>query len=193
MGEFTVTLNKPIPVGQCVPDNAKGDMSEWHYGYMKPKYGERASLCYTETDSFVYEIQTENFYEDIREDVPRLFETSAYPEDHPAVLPRVNKKVPGLMKDEACGRTITEVVCVRPKMYSYKMDGYADMCEKEFCDGRCGKKGCVGDGGKKCKGVRGIVVKTKMTNEHHKDCLFNDKTYLAKFHVLRSRKHDITP
>ena len=31
-----------------------------------------------------------------------------------------------------------------------------------------------------------------MTNEHYKDCLFNDKTYLAKFNVLRSRKHDIT-
>ena len=104
----------------------------------------------------------------------------------------MNKKVPGLMKDEACGRTITEVVCLRPKMYSYKVDGYADMCEKEFCEGRCGKKGCVGNGGKKCKGVKGIVVKTKMTNEHYKDCLFNDKTYLAKFNVLRSRKHDIT-
>ena len=43
------------------------------------------------------------------------------------------------MKDEACGRTITEVVCLRPKMYSYKMDEYVDMCEKEFCDGRCGR------------------------------------------------------
>ena len=46
MGESTVTLNKPIFVGQCVLDNAKKDMSEWHYGYMKPKYGERASSCY---------------------------------------------------------------------------------------------------------------------------------------------------
>ena len=54
------------------------------------------------------------------------------------------------------------------------------------------RKGCVGNGGKKCKGVKGIVVKTKMTNEHYKDCLFNDRTYLAKFNVLRSRKHDIT-
>ena len=61
MGDCTVTLKKPIPVGQCVLDNAKGDMSEWHNGYMKPKYGERASLCYTDTDSFAYEIQTENF------------------------------------------------------------------------------------------------------------------------------------
>ena len=158
---------------------------------MKPKYG-NVNLDYTDTDSFIYEIWTKDFYKDIRDDVPTLFDTSAYPEDHPSGLPRVNMKVPGLMKDEACGRTITEVVCLRPKMYSYKMDEYVDMCEKEFCDGRCGKKGCVGNGGKKCKGVKGIVVKTKMTNEHYKDCLFNDKTYLAKFNVLRSRKHDIT-
>ena len=142
-------------MGQCVLDNAKKDMSEWHYGYMKPKCGERASPY---TDSFIYEIQTKDFYEDIREDVSKWFDTSAYPEDHPVGLPRVNKKVPRLMKDEACGRTITEVVCLRPKMYSYKMDEYTGMCEKEFCDGHCGKKGCMGNGGKKCKGVKSAVL-----------------------------------
>ena len=192
MGESTVTLDKPIFVGQCVLDNAKEDMFEWHYGYMKPKYGKRVNTCYTDTNSFIYEIRTKDFYDDIREDIPKWFDTSAYPEDHPAGLPRVNKKVLGMMKDEACGRTITEATCLRPKMYAYEMDEYDGMCEKEFCDGRCGKKGCVGNGGKKCKGIKGIVVKTKMTNDHYKDCLFNDKTYLAKFNVLRSRKHDIT-
>ena len=159
---------------------------------MKPKYGNNVDLDYTDTDSFIYEIRTKDFYEDIREDVPTLSDTSAYPEDHPSGLPRMNKKVPGLMKDEACGRTVDKVICLRPKMYSYKMNEYSDMCEKEFCDGCCGKKGCVRSGGKKCKDVKGIVVKTKMTNEHYKDCLFNETTYLAKFNVLRSRKHDIT-
>ena len=70
-------------------------------GYMKPKCGNDVELCYT--DSFIYEIRTEDFHEDIREDVPTMFDTSAYPEDHPSGLPRVNKKVPGLMKDEAAG------------------------------------------------------------------------------------------
>ena len=37
-----------------------------------------------------------------------------------------------------------------------------------------------------------VVVKNVMTNDHYKDCLFNDKTYHAKFNALRSRKHDIT-
>ena len=59
-----------------------------------------------------------------------MFDTSAYPENHPAGLPRMNKKVPGLMKDEACRRTITRVVCLGPKQYAYDIDRYADMCER---------------------------------------------------------------
>ena len=192
MGESTVTLDKPIFDGQTTLDNAKVSMYDWHYGYMKPKYGNNVALGYTYTDSFIYEIRTEDFYEDIREDVPTMFDTSAYSEDHPSGLPRMNQKVPGLMKDEAAGRIITKAICLRPKQYAYEIDEYDGMCEKEFCDGRCGKKGCTGNGGKKCKGVKSGVVKNAMTTEHYDDCLLNDKTYRAKFNVLRSRKHDIT-
>ena len=192
MGESTVTLDKPIFDGQTTLDNAKVSMYDWHYGYMTPKYGNNVALGYTDTDSFIYEIRTEDYYEDIREDVPTMFDTSAYPEDHPSGLPMMNKKVPGLMKDEAAGRIITKAICLRPKQYAYEIDEYDGMCEKEFCDGGCEKKGCIGNGGKKCKGVKSGVVKNAMTTEHYEDCLFNDKTYRAKFNILRSRKHDIT-
>ena len=101
MRRSTVKLNKPIQHGVAVLDRAKIPMYSWHYKYMIPKYGEKAKLGYTDTDSFIYEIETEDVYEDIRKDVPTMFDTSAFPEDHPAGLPRVNKKVPGLMKDEA--------------------------------------------------------------------------------------------
>ena len=130
--------------------------------------------------------------EDIREDVPTMFDTSAYPENHPAGLPRMNKKVPGLMKDKACGRTITKVVCLGPKQYAYDIDEYDDMCGREFCDGHCGKPRYVGNGGKKCKGVKKGLVKNTLTVDHYEDCLRNDTTYLAKFNTLRSRRHDIT-
>ena len=96
------------------------------------------------------------------------------------------------MKDEAAGRIITKTVCLGPKQYAYEIDEYDGMCEKEFCDGGCGKRGCIGNGGKKCKGVKKGVVKNAMTIEHYEDCLPNEKTYQAKFNVLRSRKHDIT-
>ena len=54
-------------------------MFEFHYDYIKPKYGEKAKLCYTDTDSLFYEIETKDFYKDIKEDINDKFDTSAYP------------------------------------------------------------------------------------------------------------------
>ena len=163
-------------------------MYEWLYGYMKPKYGNNAKAGYTGTNSFIYEIHTEDVFEDIRNDVSTMFDTSAYPEKHPAGLPRMNKKVSGLMKDEAAGRTMTKAVCLGPKQYAYVIDEYDNMCEREFCDGHCGKMGCVGKGGKKCKGVKKGVVENTITVKHYEDCLLNETTYRAKFNTLHGAK-----
>ena len=74
-------------------------MYEFWYGYLKPKYGDRIKLCYTDTDSFIFFIKTEDFYEDIADDVQKRFDTSNYGVDRH--LPtKKNKKVIGLMKDE---------------------------------------------------------------------------------------------
>ena len=100
MGNSTVTLDKPIFLGQAILDVSKTLMSGFHYQYVKPKYGDRVRLLFTDTDSLFYRIQTENFYKDIAGDVPKWFDTSDYPEKHPAGLPRMNKKVLGMMKDE---------------------------------------------------------------------------------------------
>ena len=78
------------------------------------------------------------------------------------------------------------------KQYAYEIDEYDDMCGREFCDGHCGKAGCMGNGGKKCKGVKKGLMKNTLTVDHYEDCLRNDTTYFAKFNTLRSRKHDIT-
>ena len=115
MRPSTVRLDKPIQHGVSVLDRTKVPMYEWHYGCMKQKYGNNAKAGYTDTDSFIYEIHTEDVFENTRSDVPTMFDTSAYPEDHPAGLSRMNKKVPGLTKDEACGRIITKAVCLGPK------------------------------------------------------------------------------
>ena len=71
MGEFKVCLNKPISLGQAILDLSKTLMYNFHYGYVKPKYGDRARLLFPDTDSLCYRIQTEDFYEDISEDVPK--------------------------------------------------------------------------------------------------------------------------
>ena len=76
MGKTKVEMNKPMYLGQAILDLSKTVMYEFHYDYMKPKYSENLTLCYMDTDSLVYEIETEDFYEDIADDVEERFNTS---------------------------------------------------------------------------------------------------------------------
>ena len=70
MGKTKVVMNKPVYLGQAILDLSKIIMYEFHYDYMLPKYGYNLKLCYMDTDSLVYWIETEDFYEDIAKDVP---------------------------------------------------------------------------------------------------------------------------
>ena len=86
-------------------------------------YGDIAKLCYTYTDGFIICIKTEDFFEDISNDVERWFDTSNYDKNDKRPLPiGKNKKVPGLFKDELGGKIITKVVALRPKAYAYLDD-----------------------------------------------------------------------
>ena len=76
-----VKMNKPIYLGMSILDISKTLMYEFWYDYIKPKYQDKAKLCYMDTDSFVIHIKTEDFYEDIANDVEEWFETSNYDED----------------------------------------------------------------------------------------------------------------
>ena len=83
--------------------------------------GKRQNYCYTDTDSLIYEIETEDFYEDIKDDLDEYFDTSDYPADHPSGLKsQFNKKKIGKFKDEALGKIISEFVALRSKSYSFK-------------------------------------------------------------------------
>ena len=84
---------------------------------MKPKYGDKVKSCYMDTDSFIMNIKTEDFYNDIANDVKKRFNTSNYEVDIPSSTGK-NKKVIELLKDELGGRIITEFVALRPKTYS---------------------------------------------------------------------------
>ena len=124
-----------------------------------------------DTDSLVYDIKTEDFYEDIANDVEARFDTSGYSKTDFRPLPiGLNKKVIGLMKDELGGKIMTEFVALRPKLYSYKkLDGLED---------------------KKCKGTKKCVVKT-LTFEGYKTCLFSDSTEYRSQLMFRSSKHEV--
>ena len=118
MRKVKVKMNKLIYLGLSILGISKITMYEFWYDYVKSKYEDKARLCYMDTDSFVVNIKTKDFYKDIAENVKERFDTSNYIYDRP--LPTgVNKKVIGLMKDELGGDIITEFVALRPKAYSY--------------------------------------------------------------------------
>ena len=78
MKKTEVKINKPIYLGQAVLDLSKTLMFEFWYDYLKPMYGDKIRLCYTDTDSFVMHIKTDDFYKDINNDVDKWFDTSNY-------------------------------------------------------------------------------------------------------------------
>ena len=105
-------------------DISKTLMNKFWYDYIKPKYKEKAKLCYMDTDSFVIHIFTEDFFEDINNDVERWFDTSNYDKNDKRPLPKgKNKKVTGMFKDELGGKIMTEFCPLRAKTYAYLMDG----------------------------------------------------------------------
>ena len=123
MKKTEVYFNKPIYVGQAILDLSKTLMFDFHYNYIKNKYGDKAELLFTDTDSLMYLIQTEDFYKDINKDIKKKFDTSDYPENHPSgIKTGVNRKVIGNFKDEAAGKQITHLVGLRPKLYTFKVE-----------------------------------------------------------------------
>ena len=117
MGNTKIKMNKPVYLGQAILDLSKTVMYEFHYDYMRPKYGSKVTLCYMDNNSLIYEIETEDFYRDIAKDVKKRFDTCGYSKDDNRALPTgENKKVIGLMKDELGGKIMTEFVALRVKM-----------------------------------------------------------------------------
>ena len=122
MRKTEVKMNKPIYLGQAILDLSKTLMYEFWYDYIKPKFGDKARLCYMDTDSFVMYIKTEDFYKDISDDVDRWFDTSNFNRnDNRNLETGKNKKVLGKFKDELGGKSIVEFCALRAKAYAYKL------------------------------------------------------------------------
>ena len=116
MHKSRLVLNRPIYVGMSILDLSKTLMYDFYYNRLQRQYGERCQLLYTDTDSLLLEIETEDVYEDMAKHQD-LYDTSDFPKGHP-LHSTENKKVLGKMKDECAGRSIAEYVGLRPKMYS---------------------------------------------------------------------------
>ena len=167
-----VKMKKPIYLGMSILDISKMLMYEFWHDYLKPKYGDKAKLCYTDTDSFIIHTITEDFFEDISNDVESWYDTSNYDENDKRPLPiGKNKKVIGLFKDELGGRIMKKFSTLRPKTYSYLMDDDNEV--------------------KKSKGTKKCVIKQELMFENYKECLLNDKIILKSKQTFKSDHHNV--
>ena len=162
-----VLINKPIYIGMTVLDLSKMLMFDFYYNHLKKTYGENVRLLYTDTDSVIVKVDTEDIYADMSLNAD-LYNTSNYSPGHPLYSDQ-NKKVIGNLKDELGGQLLTEFIGIRPKMYSY-----------------------VGEeSGKRAKGVKKSVLKKTITHEDYRSCLLDKKVYTCDMPGLRSYNHVI--
>ena len=120
MKKTRVKMKKRIYLGKSILDITKILMYEIWYNYVKPKYQDKSKLCYMDNDNFIIHIKTEDFYEDIADDVEKWFDTSNYDEDDKRPLPiGKNKKLISIFKDELGGKIMIEFVELRAKTFAY--------------------------------------------------------------------------
>jgi hypothetical protein len=169
-------LSKPIFIGMTVLDESKITMYNFYYNVMKERYGDNVELVYTDTDSLILLIRTENVYNDMVE-MYEHFDFSDYKPDHPIYQAlgkekiELNKKVPGKYKDESSGTAMWKFCGPRPKLYSYILaDGKTD---------------------RRAKGVQKVVVKKNLTHDMYENCLKSRKECMVTMHRLGSKDHII--
>ena len=159
MKKAEVKMNKPIYLGQATLDISKTLMYEFWCDYLKPKYGDNVRLCYTDTDSFVILVKTEDFYKDIADDVDKWFDTSKYKKDDNKPLPiEINEGVLGKFEDELKGKIMTEFIALRAKTYAYLLNDESEH--------------------KKAKGTKKCIIKWELTFKNYKDSLFNNEVVI---------------
>ena len=180
MKKTVVKLEKPTQLGMTILSTSKILMYEFHYDYVKPKWGENAKLLFTDTDSLCYEIRTKDFYENIEKDVDAWFDTSNYEKNHPLFSTR-NKKRLGYVKDECGGNQILRFYGLRSKLYSYEVDKLRNGSGK--WEKNVQKK--------RCKGIRDYVIKKHITIDDYDECLFSGNPKFRTMNVIRSRGHDV--
>ncbi|XP_039296247.1 uncharacterized protein LOC120355032 isoform X2 [Nilaparvata lugens] len=170
LNKIKVVLNKPIFVGAVILEHSKNVMYDFHYNQIKNIFKDKCEVLMSDTDSFMYVIQTEDIYEDIRK-YKHLFDTSNFPKNHPCYNEE-NKKVIGKFKDENGGRIITEFIGLQAKMYSFIFSN----CEEK----------------KVAKGVPKSAQRNQLQFKLYKKCLFEGVEHTIKSVHIVSKLHIVT-
>jgi len=170
-----VKLNKPIYVGFAILELSKLHMLQFHYDYMKPKYGDKCRVLFSDTDSMSYHVFCDDLYIDMKQD-SHLFDLSNYPKDHFMYDP-VNKKIPLLMKEETAGKYIKEFVGLKAKMYSFLL--YCLILNMYSVK-------------KTGKGIPKKALKKQVNHKDYRKALFEpDWTHYVEFNTIRSKNHEL--
>lgn len=166
----SLVMNKPIAIGMSILDLSKCTMYQFLYGFLKPKYKEKLQVAYTDTDSFILDVETDDFYKDISENID-LFDTSDYPYPNQYNIERKNKKIPKLFKDEL----ILEFVGLRSKCYAIR--SLSDGSSKDKIQ--------------KSKGIKKSVVKKKLRFQHYLDCINNSSLFHTEQNTIQAMRHKV--
>ena len=165
-----VELNKPIYMGLSILDYSKVHMYSFYYDVLKPKYQDDIKLVYTDTDSFVIQVMTDDLFRDFK-DLSDYMDFSDYPKSHPN-YDASNKKVLGKFKDELSSKIMTHFIGLKPKSYAFKVQGD----KKEY---------------KKSKGVVKGKVNTELNYDMYERTLNGEIKPTVKFNTIRSKNHHI--
>ena len=197
-----VKLDKPIFIGTTVLDISKLLMYRFHYGFIKQKYPEKKSiLCMTDTDSYIYKIETNNIHNDLLEN-HEYFDFSGYRNDHEMFkgltsneinhIKMKNMKLIGKMTDEVKGDIMLEFAANREKSYgfSYEHEIFLNENEEEV-EYETGYRKKVVKSSRKCSGIKKSVVKKEMTFQDFKSCVFDGTKLYKQMSTFRSYKHQL--
>ena len=209
MGKAEVYLNKPILVGASVLGLSKLHMYKFWYEYVKACYGNKATLCYMNTDSFIFGAETEDIYQDMTQHAD-IFDFSDYPKDHQLVQSlsedqwkindegeRIlkNTKVISLFKDESCETIMEEVFATRAKTYHYVL---ADGSNKSKHKG-VSKTGMTSVASNTYSPTLGGSLLDETVSETfdpmtqlYRDCLFGEEVFTAKNVGFKTKDHVIS-
>lgn len=164
-----IVFDKPVYIGMAILDISKVCLYEFHYDYILPNFIE-CKLNYMDTDGLIYEFRNQDPYEIIKRDCLQRFDTSDYAPDNSYGIPRVNKKVIGLMKDELNGSIMLEFIGLRSKMYSYRVESKAET--------------------KKAKGISRSSLK-EISFHDYKTCLFDAEMKIVQQRNIVSNAHNL--
>ena len=171
--KLSILYNKPMYVGAQILDISKTLMYKYHYDYFKPKFNPK--LLMSDTDALAYHIHTDDVYKDIADDCEKYFDTSAQKDTRNGNLPLgLNKKVVGLLKDEAGDNTISEFVGLRPKLYSFMSSKAAKETET-----------------KRAKGVKKAVINKTITFNDYVNVLTTNESEERKMMLFFNKNHTI--